>query len=492
MRQALVLLVLLVAHGCCCGKSLEKENLAKVPLTLAQAKKLEKDGATVTVTRKTRSGGGGACGHSPLCLIFLPVMLYQAVFPEQWDEVVVTKDGVVTLVGSYETGGALIHAQHLVDGQMLETRNIELKELGKQVSVDSARLVALEDGGVRREPLPLSSQHDFIGEERQLLAREKDPHKRALAIEEARRLLEDEGFAFARERLAAADEDDQTKAEVLKLGCDSPEFEPLIAEAQKHPGPWTKVRLVGCLTNEARDAMLLEVLQVACEAQTPRDLMEEIDPLLSRQPTDAMRAAQAKCAAGPHRALVALWLKVPLPQAELDALLASDLGFSAHPHLLPAEPLHRAAMVKLVLADSDTDRILARLVEAKTVLEPELLEPLAGWYVKPRGLFTTSPRAQVLSLFSFAAKAPDGAARTKPARLVLAKAKPEAILDAARVALGERERIAAAAAALRSPISQGSPATENDLIAWGSLAGCSREELILVAAKKKALPVCAP
>jgi hypothetical protein len=499
MRQGIALLLLLVLNGCCC-QSLDKESYAKVPLTLSEAKKLEKDGATVTVTRMTRSagGGGGACGHSPLCVLLLPIIVYQAVFPEKWDEVVVTKDGVVTLVGSYETDGALIHAQHLVDGEMRETRNIELKQLGKKVYVDSARLVALPDGGVRREVMSLSSQHDFIGEERKLLSREKDPHRRALAIHEARLLLEDEGFAFARERLAAADEDDETKAEVLKIGCGTPEFDPLIVETQKNPGPWTKVSLVTCLTEEAHDAALLQVVEVACDPKTPKKLMQEIDPLLSRDATYAggpmlprLREAQAKCPAGPHRALVALWLTLPVEQKDLDALLVSDLGMEAHTHLRTTEPAHRAALVKLVLENENTEVALGRLVSGKTVLEPALLESLANWYVSPKGLFTTSPRAKVLDLFSFAALAPDGAARTKSARAVFAKAKADPLFESARVAMGERDRMAAAVKGLKSPVYFGSPVSESDLVAYGlKLAGCSQEELVAVTRKEKAMPTC--
>jgi hypothetical protein len=499
MRHAAALICLLVLNGCCCGKSLDRESFAKVPLTLSEAKKLEKAGTTVTVTRKTRSaGGGGACGHSALCIIFLPIILYEAAFPEKWDEVVVTKDGVITLVGSYETGGALIHAQHLVDGEMRETRNIELKELGKQVYVDSARLVALEDGGVRREVLPLSSQHDFIGDEKALLAKENDPHKRALAIHEARLLLEDEGFAFARQRLSSADETDETKAEVLKIGCGTPDFDPLIAEAQKAPGPWTKVRLVGCLEGEAHDAMLLEMVPLACDPKSTRELVGEIDPLLARQGREVnspmlppLRGAQAKCPEGPRRALVALWLKMPLDPKDLDALLASDFSVEASTHLLSTEPTHRAAMVKLVIAGNSTEIVLSRLVTDRVVLEPELLESLARYYLDPRGLFTTGPRANLLELFAFAAAAPDGAARTKAARLVLSKAKSEPMFEVARVVLGDRERLVEAAKGLKAPLSFGDPLTEMDLVPFGlTLAGCSQEELTAVVKGRKRMPGC--
>jgi hypothetical protein len=227
--------------------------------------------------------------------------------------------------------------------------------------------------------------------------------------------------------------------------------------------------------------------------------MREIDPLLSADtPPTAVLAAQEKCPAGPHRSLVALWLRQPGSPGDLDALLASDLGIEAHRHLLTTEPAHRAALVKLVLSDSDTQAVLTRLVEGKTVLEPALLEALAGWYVKPTALFSTGARSQVLRLFSYAHAAPDGPERTRAARLVLTKATVQAkddapLLESARVTLGDRERIGEAAKGLRAPVHLGSPSKESDLVAWGLwLAGCPQEELVRVAEGKKRVPTCGP
>ena len=278
---------------------------------------------------------------------------------------------------------------------------------------------------------------------------------------------------------------------MLRIGCGNPDFEPLIREAQKNPGPWTKVRLVGCLTEGAQDEMLLQVVEVACDPKTPKDLVEEIAPLISVHPTDALRAQHAKCSAGPRRALVALWLGSPVEGNELEALLSSELGSLAHPHLRTTEPTHRAAMVKLAIENTNTQGLLNSLVDDKTVLEPALLESLAGWYLNPKGLFPTSPRAKVLELFSFAAHATDGSARTKSARGVLAKAKPEPVIEAAQVALGERSHLAGAVKGLTSPVYFGDPASESDLVTFGlQLAGCSEEELSAVAEKKKPLPTC--
>ena len=493
----LPLLLLLVLNGCCCGKSLEKESYVTVPLTLSDAKKLEKDGVTVSVERKTRgSGGGGACGHSPICIIFLPIMLYQAAFPEKWDEVVVkSKDGVVVLVGYYETDGALIHAQHLVDGEMHETRTIELKELGKKVYVDSARLVPESDGGVRREVLSLSSQHDFIGDERKLLASLEEPERRAKVINEARVQLEDEGMQFALERVRATDESDETKAEVLHLACETESAGPLIAEAKKNAGPWTKLRMVKCLSGDEKHEMLLEVEKSACDPATSKKQMEAIAPALTRDlPVSSLRglqAAQPACPEGTHRTLVALWLKVPVEAKELDALLSSELGIASHAHLLATDSVQRAAIVKQAAASINEGALLDKLIAEKSVLEPAQLEQLAAWFIKPKSFFSTSPRAKVLKVFSFSAMAPDGAARTKLARAALAKAKPDPLFESAQVALGDRTRMTAAVKGIKSPVFFGTPTNESDLVAYGlKVAGCSQEELVAVADKKKSMPEC--
>lgn len=491
------LLLLVALNGCCCGKSLEKESYVKVPLTLSDAKKLEKDGVTVSVERKTRgSSGGGACGHSPICIIFLPIMLYEAAFPEKWDEVVVkSQDGVVMMVAYYETGGALIHAQHLVDGEMRETRTVELRELGKKIYVDSARLVPESDGGVRREVLSLSSQHDFIGDERKLLESRKEPEQRAKVINEARVQLEDEGMQFALERIRATDESDETKAEVLHLACDSVGADALIAEAKKNAGPWTKLRLVKCLSGDEQHAMLLEVEKLACDPATPKKQLEAIAPALTSDlPVSSLRGLQAahpSCAAGTHRTLVALWLKLPVGAKELDALLSSDLEIDSHKHLLASDPIQRAAMVKEAAASINEGPLLDKLIAEKSVLEPEQLEQLAVWFIKPKSFFSTEPRAKVLKVFSFSAMATDGVARTRLARAALAKAKPDPMFDSAQVALGDRTRMAAAVKGIKSPVFFGTPTNESDLVAYGlRLAGCSREELVAVADKKKSMPEC--
>ncbi len=488
MRQAIALVLVLAMSSCCC-RPMKNESYAQVPLTLSEAKNLEKDGFTVTVERQTQSASGGfACGHSALCVIVLPIVLYGALFPKQWDQVVVRKADEVTMVAEYETGGALIHAQHLVDGQMLETRKLELRSLGKKVYVDSAKLVPLPDGGTERVVLPLISQHDFIAEERALLAKEKDPARRAAAIIEASVQLEDEGLAFAIERLRDPKEDDQTKGHAIDDNCN----EPLVAAAEVAPGPWTRRALAKCYEPGPKaDAAYRELAQLACAPSTDAKLLDALEPMLSKDHPELVNELP-KCPAGPRRALLALWLGQPADVNEVEQLLTSADGERAHRHLMTREPSHRAAMVKLVRDGRSTQLLLSRLTSDKTVLEPELLASLAEVYVKPKGFFSTHPRAQILRLFDNAARAPDSKTRTKLAREVLAK-NDGVVIDAALLTLGETQRFAAVVKGMKAPVTSGTPAIERDLMPFAlQLVGCPVNELVEVADGKKSTPTCGP
>lgn len=494
MRQVSIVLLALAMSGCCCGGSLKKETYASVPLTLAEAKDLAKAGAEVTVTRETRSSvasGGFACAHSPLCVIVLPIVLFQAAFPATWDAVVVKKDGKVVLVAEYETNGALIHAQHLVGDELRETRFVELRALGKKAYVDSARLVPLPDGGLNRISLPLSGQHDFIQEERALLASTKDPRKRAEAIREARLQLEEEGLAFARERLSDPAEDDKTKSLVLVGNCEAD----LVEAAEEAPGPWTDLQLASCYeSGPKKDAMYRKVAQAACAEGTSDDLLDEMERELTREHSQLVPEL-SKCPPGPRRALLSLWLQQAPDEAELEQLMRSKLADRAQKHLLVTEPSHRVQMVKLIRDDKNTQPILTNLTSHQTVLEPELLASLAEYYVKPKGFFTTSPRAQILRLFDNAARAK---APTQSAREVLLAAlarSPKkddvALYQSALLALGDVSRVPEVSKYVRDPVPLGFPGLEVELPAFAlRLHGCTVDQLQALADKKTAAVKC--
>lgn len=108
----------LVVSGCCCNCGPKKESyVSDVPATMKAAKALEKPPkVTVTVERVTKTRtGGGACGHSPICIVLLPVLLYEAAFPEKYDVVSVKEDGKEIFGATYTTDGDLIHGLKELD-----------------------------------------------------------------------------------------------------------------------------------------------------------------------------------------------------------------------------------------------------------------------------------------------------------------------------------------------------------------------------------------
>ncbi|MFT3707963.1 MAG: hypothetical protein QM817_09935 [Archangium sp.] len=495
MRHLLLGWVLLAVSGCCCD--LKKESYAAVPLTLDDAKKQAKEsGAEISIERRTKHMGGGSC-HSAVCVMLLPIIVYDAVFPDTWDEVTVSKGDEVLLVASYEKNGSLIHAQHLKDGVVLETRSIELKALGKKVYVDSAKLI---DG--KRITLPLSSQHDFIADERAALKGVDKPERRAEYIAEAALLLESEGLAFATERLSAKDEVDLTRAEVVRAICDKrhEEMSALLDTARANAGAWTRQRLIGCeeIGTPERAKAVIAAANAGCQGDAPIEMLKDFEwHSLPELPSDVTLT----CPAGSHRALFQLWLKRPVETGDLDALITKEDELKLAVRWLdPKQENQRTAMVKLISTDSPSSSDLLRALEKSwPVLDGEMLELLAQRYTRRYGLFEISDRGPTLKLFASAAAEPDGKARTAKARAVVTAAiaqqkdaQRKAMLAAVLVVLGDTSRIAAASAGLRSPVTKDdSPSLDEDVVAWALLRkGCTTEQLEAAAKAKKTISSC--
>jgi hypothetical protein len=87
-------LALGASGGSGCERSSNRETHVDVPVTLAEIKKLAHAPDTVvSVQRQEATSGGGACGHSPVCVILIPILVFDALFPKKWDEASVIKNG---------------------------------------------------------------------------------------------------------------------------------------------------------------------------------------------------------------------------------------------------------------------------------------------------------------------------------------------------------------------------------------------------------------
>lgn len=215
---ACVLALLVVAlNACRCTPALE--SVVDAPVTIEAAKKLRAPpDVVVTVERKVTPKGSSGCGHSPLCLIILPVLLYEEMFPEKYDEVVIVDHGVETYRGSFTTKGDFLQARTTKDNVVRDLRQLDLRELGRRVVVEAARSPS---PGAKPEAVPLSPQANLIDAYTQALKRPGHAQCGKLIVE-AMSWLGDEATPFAKAQMADAVWPDECKAEVAKLVCGRP------------------------------------------------------------------------------------------------------------------------------------------------------------------------------------------------------------------------------------------------------------------------------
>lgn len=242
-----------VLSACCVRCSPEQKSYVDVPATLDAVKKRAKPpDVVVTVERRTRSaGGGGGCGHSAACLILVPFLLYEAAFPEKFDEVTVTERGVETFHGLYSTSGDVLSARVKTETGWRELAQLDLPELGQRAIVESAKVTTNADGTETKTPTTIQSQVDLLAQYREKLAT-KEGEKRGALLAEAATKLGGEGDAFVLERLAAADEPDESRAKVVEQSCyramdeGAKKAGALITAAISHPGARTAKATLEC------------------------------------------------------------------------------------------------------------------------------------------------------------------------------------------------------------------------------------------------------
>lgn len=241
-----------VLSACCVRCSPEQKSYVDVPATLDQVKKRAKPPeVVVTVERRTRSsGGGGGCGHSAACLILVPFLLYEAAFPEKFDEVTVTEAGVETFHGLYSTSGDVLSARVKTETGWRELAQLDLPELGQRAIVESAKVTTNADGTEMKTNTTIQSQVDLVAQYREKLAK-KEGAKRGALLAEAATKLGGEGDAFVLERLAA-DEPDESRAKVVEQSCyramdeGATKAGTLITAAMSHPGGLTAKATLEC------------------------------------------------------------------------------------------------------------------------------------------------------------------------------------------------------------------------------------------------------
>jgi hypothetical protein len=126
-----------------------------IPETLESAKAIgKKDGVVVDVKKgAAKPGSGGSCGHSPACLLIVPVVLYEAAFPDHYVDVTIVENGAVRVRAVYDDDGSFVSAAVFRDGEAHHVSVLELACLERRIAVETSH-ATIDASGKEGDPSP--------------------------------------------------------------------------------------------------------------------------------------------------------------------------------------------------------------------------------------------------------------------------------------------------------------------------------------------------
>jgi len=493
-RISLCLAGFLVGSMGCSGPDVE--SYVGAPTTLEVLQALH-DPPTVelVVTRVVESPGASPC-HGSVCLIIAPILLVGALFPEKYDSAVLTKNGVETWRGRFQTNGRLIQAE-LRDGDSVRwIRRLDLAALDRAIVVEVARA----EPGHEDDPTPtsISSQMDLIGEYRAALVLEEDGEERGELLAEALTWLGHEAVPMVTERMMDPDEPDPSKAEVMDALCqlrnsgeDEPDFvASLLNSSSTISGPETAQAALACVSGPLGQPYRLTLVDAVCEGDDPGAYL---GTLRGEHCTGVVLQRAKDCSNIARSVLIGQSCDQPMDPVSLHAALASrdDSVQSLLGGLDPGEPVERAGLFfALQHQHGPPDLIVDRILLDERALSPEELVVLARSYARGGSFLSPAAtrRAHSLDLMSRT----DNPATATAARVILkslARAEKEderSPFLIAMVVLGDRQLAGHAALGLGGPHSvldvhshAGNVFNDRELVAYGLiLAGCSEPQVV--------------
>lgn len=477
-----------------CGPT--TQSTVDVPVTLPALQALHHPpDLVVEVSRKERHAGGGGCGHSALCVLLVPILVYDRVFPEKWDEATLTDNGKAVYEGRFGTDGELIEARSRKDGFVRLITVLPLEKLKRRVVVEAARAPISADGKDGAwVKTPLVPQIDLPADYRRALATEKDSDDRAGLLIEAATWLGDDALPLLREVLPG--EDDESASLVVKGLCRRPEEEQgraLRAEVMGHvagrPGLKTAEEGLSCAVlshDPAAARPFAEALgAMICEAKTGSAAKEAARALwrVSRLAAEskagselgAVDAAAATklplCERAERRVLLSMMTKQPVGLADLELGLSDDeLGDEIVSHVDAEKVESRAAIFGALPRRRFDSDLLGALEHAQWSPDAQEATKLAAIYPRSGTSLNGAGRDRsLLVLF--------GRTRGDPARAAGARRSLEAAV--AEAPPGDRPRLRAALLSLGDE-TQALPASRG-LVGMTRLPGRSDQEAITFA-----------
>ncbi|MCE9599962.1 MAG: hypothetical protein K8S54_18525 [Spirochaetia bacterium] len=500
--SGLLILIFLVS----CKRSGELKTFVDVPITLEQVKALEKTGALVQIERTEKSQGGGACGHSPVCLIVIPFVLLNSIFPERYDLVTVTEKGQITYSGMFTTKGEFIQARVISNNTARDIRRLDLEELNKQVVVEiaSSKLDANGKPG-EMNPTPILAQTHLDQEYSAAMQKASDSDKSRLLIE-ATSWFGEESIPMLTTWLGSKEASPEFKSAVLNHTCEKMrnDRKDVVANSAiqaigtpDHPKP--ALAILSCFdSDDARAEPYLKALvKLTCQGgarngNVPGEMISwngkatQSPAFIKRRiARDAKQEIEA-CKGSPGTLFLAA-LDLPVPETEiLSVLRDSEYAEPMTQYLDSNIAAERAGLMHLIAKKEDATKSLKRLVNDDWVATPAELVAVAEQYAPTYHSVLASSdygrRSTILDIFSFQknAEARKAALRVFEAAASSADADKLPELRIAMVVLGQREFAVAAAHGLRSKEKHGNSGTGNasGLISYGLiLSGCKVDEI---------------
>ena len=487
--------------GCCWGED-PMVSAVDIPTTLEDAQALaDPPEVLVETERKTRRAGGGGCGHSVACVILLPILAYDALFPKKYDEVSVRVGGELSFQGQYSTKGELISAASWREGRVHRYDVLKLERLGKRVVIESgsAPVKAGEAGIFERRSI--LEQVDLLADYRAAIA--KRSPKSPLVVE-ALSWLGMESRPLVNEYVSDASMRDKGRADVLSAACKSVSRPCLSSPSGRCPEPfWGD--MPGLLDRAARSPgadLSLAALECAETADHPKR-QRFVDALVSdicaegsasrAKLTDLRRYTRGEgggsVALGAcKKALRKIAIGAAMGEPTTSARLAKVLGSSDTIRLQLAQTLdasrkgHRRALFA-GLAKHPLDEVyLERLSAAQILLESDEIDILAPSLVR-KSSFLRGCRGLAYAI-SLLHEAPDGPAKRRAVETLEAalKRSPKSIeLLSGLVALGvtshARPMLDQAQYLSRADMKASHCSSDEDLVTIVlALRGCSSKE----------------
>ncbi len=499
MRRAVPLALVALLGGCDACSALEGhvESHVDVPTTLDELEAWagERD-LRYEATRYVRpSSGGGACGHSPACVILLPVLLADALIPSTLQVgAAIEGEERVVYTGVFDLRGRLVHARVRDGDEWRVIERLPLEELGEHPIVERRRFPDGAESLAR--DTPLLPQVDLVAMYAAALADEGDADDRADLVFEELEVIGAElvPSVLARYRAAEPFEDEEVRA-LLDRNRTVPGYDDILAIVVEQGGPRSSVAAVTRLPRDFTGLAPLvpRVVPVICGDEDLEPAAEAIATLARRG--FAPQIATATCPRATRTTLLrALGGQSPPDEAWVRALHEDPRPGLFLQRLGGTDPDHRRILLLALDPRRGPGREIAEALHALPPPDAAESGRVARTYATPE-----ADADMRMTLLDWLLRADAGAQEAAAQTIERAEGTEPRVRAAALAALRrDRAQVARAVRGLDvhrvhwSTARHGFGAwNEETLVAWALLeAGCDQAQIEAGARRDAPAPQC--